>query len=78
MLWWVFELAKTAKFAYENTVEGSELRRFIDDLIVAEGTFHEKESVESNPSERKKFIDDWILLLAKGGDIVEVCRCWFQ
>ncbi|CAG8951024.1 hypothetical protein HYFRA_00006421 [Hymenoscyphus fraxineus] len=60
--------AQDAEYAYENTLDDSLIRNFIKDLITTEGPFNE--NVLDFDSD---FFNRWIVLLAKGGDLVKEC-----
>ncbi|KAH8658664.1 hypothetical protein BGZ60DRAFT_123844 [Tricladium varicosporioides] len=63
--------AETAEYVYNNTAQGSKLRRFVADLIVVEGPFHQL--VKAPTPEERQCREDWVSLLAKGGDVVGDC-----
>ncbi|EPE31869.1 POZ [Glarea lozoyensis ATCC 20868] len=59
------------EFAYNNTVAGSELRLLFRDLIAIDGPLRYSRFRWSAADFGER--DRWVLLLAKGGDLIEDC-----
>jgi hypothetical protein len=61
--------AKHARFAYENTGEGSMLRKFMRDLIITDGPLS-ADSYHDFKEEAPKYKEAWHSLIKDGGDLV--------
>jgi hypothetical protein len=61
--------AMNAKFAYENTGEGSRLRNFVRDLIIVDGPL--SAAVDEGVTEpASEFREEWHSLIKDGGELV--------
>jgi len=60
--------AGTAEYVYENTTEGSKLRRFIRDLVLSEGPLRERK--HANQVAHAKYKHEWKMLIRRQFDLV--------